>query len=132
MHKFMKDSKGFTLVEMMIVVAIIGILASMAIPSYQRYQLRARQTEAKIGLANVYTSEQSFFAENGTFSLCLRQLGGLTKTDAAAYAFSGTAAQDTCASTDYCSQANAAANPQFLTLGNSDCSAGGSSLAFGN
>ena len=48
----------------MVVVAIIGILAAIAIPNYQRYQARTRQSEAKVSLSNVYTAEQGFFAEN--------------------------------------------------------------------
>ena len=75
------NSRAFTLVEMMVVVAIIGVLASIAIPNYQRYQARARQSEAKIALANVYTAEQSFIADTGTMTVCLDQIGGLTKTD---------------------------------------------------
>ena len=68
-------SQAFTLVELMVVVAIIGILASISIPSYQRYTARARQSEAKVALSSSYTAEQGFFAEMGTFTYCLRQIG---------------------------------------------------------
>ena len=68
-------SQAFTLVELMVVVAIIGVLASIAIPSYQRYQARSRQSEAKVFLSSLFTAEQGFFAENGTFTACLRQIG---------------------------------------------------------
>jgi type IV pilus assembly protein PilA len=69
------NSSGFTLVELMVVVAIIGILAAVAIPNYQKYQAKARQSEAKIGLASVFTAEKSFAAENGSYTGCIRQAG---------------------------------------------------------
>ena len=63
------------MVELMVVVAIIGILAAIAIPNYQRYQARSRQSEAKIGLSAIYTAEQGFFAEQGTYTACLKRIG---------------------------------------------------------
>jgi type IV pilus assembly protein PilA len=66
---------GFTLVELMVVVAIIGILAAIAIPNYQKFQAKARQSEAKIALAAVYTAEQSFTTENSSYTTCLNQIG---------------------------------------------------------
>lgn len=69
------DTSGFTLVELMIVVAIIGILAAVAIPNYQKYQARARQSEAKISLSALYTAEKSYAVENSTFSQCLFDIG---------------------------------------------------------
>lgn len=69
------NQKGFSLVELMVVVAIIGILASLAIPQFQKYQARARQSEAKIQLASVFTAEQGFAAEKGSFSACLSNIG---------------------------------------------------------
>lgn len=69
------NSSGFTLVELMVVVAIIGILAAVAIPNYQKYQAKARQSEAKIALASIFTAEKSFSAENGSYTGCTRQAG---------------------------------------------------------
>jgi type IV pilus assembly protein PilA len=58
---------GFTLVELMIVVAIVGVLVAVAIPSFLRYQLRARSTETLSHLKGIATSEDAYFAENGTY-----------------------------------------------------------------
>src|SRR5262249_13220357 len=59
----------------MVVVAIVGILASVGIPPYQKYANRARQTEAKLALGAIYTAERGFAAEAATFTLCLRAAG---------------------------------------------------------
>lgn len=59
----LKSQAGFSLVELMVVVAIIGILASLAIPSVGKYMAKARQSEAKTQLSSLYTAEKAFFAE---------------------------------------------------------------------
>jgi len=63
----MKGDRGFTLIELMIVVAIIGILAAIAIPNFMTYQAKARQSEAKVNLGGIFTTATSYFAENNTF-----------------------------------------------------------------
>lgn len=56
--------KGFTLIELMIVVAIIGILAAIAIPQFTKYRARANNTQALSDSRNIKTDLEGFFAEN--------------------------------------------------------------------
>lgn len=62
-----KLAKGFTLIELMIVVAIIGILAAIAIPNFMKFQARARQSEAKVNLKAFFTAAKGYFAEYGAY-----------------------------------------------------------------
>ena len=73
MFKQLKGQKGFTLIELMIVVAIIGILAAIAIPNFLQYQMKSRQSEAKTNLQAIRTSEISFQAERGCYLAVTRE-----------------------------------------------------------
>jgi prepilin-type N-terminal cleavage/methylation domain-containing protein len=73
-HPIIRED-GFTLVELMIVVAIIGLLSSVAVPNFKKFQARAKITEAKLQLASLYTAEQSFFSDYTIYHYCLPYMG---------------------------------------------------------
>ena len=64
----LRSKKGFTLIELMIVVAIIGILAAIAIPNFLKFQAKSKQSEAKSNLGAIFTGQVSYFGENNAYS----------------------------------------------------------------
>ncbi|KPJ68317.1 MAG: hypothetical protein AMJ45_02600 [Syntrophobacter sp. DG_60] len=62
--------KGFTLIELMIVVAIIAILAAIAIPQYKKFQLKAKTSEAKANLGSIRSCEEAYSAETDNYVFC--------------------------------------------------------------
>jgi len=67
--------RGFTLIELMIVVAIIGILAAIAIPNFIRFQARAKQGEAKSNLKAMFTAERSYYQEKDAYTTYINAMG---------------------------------------------------------
>jgi type IV pilus assembly protein PilA len=71
----LSKNKGFTLVELLIVVAIIGILATIGIPTFNNYRSRAMKAEARSLLGGIMTAEQAFFSEYSTYGDYLAKIG---------------------------------------------------------
>lgn len=74
---YKKFAQAFTLIELMIVIAIIAFLAMIAIPSYLKFVARAKRTEAHVNLASLYAAEKAYWAEHDTYTPVLLGAGGL-------------------------------------------------------
>lgn len=64
----MKTHNGFTLVELMIVVAIIGVLSAIAYPSYTSYMKKSGRADAKVGLSKIVDKQERFYLQNNTYT----------------------------------------------------------------
>jgi type IV pilus assembly protein PilA len=73
-----KDEKGFTLIELMIVIAIIGILAAIAIPQFSAYRKRSYNASANADLRNAATAQEAYYVDAKTYAANVDMLTGAT------------------------------------------------------
>jgi len=107
----MKHQKGFSLIELMIVVAVIGILAAVAYPAYQDYVMKSRRGEAMNSLAEIRLAQEKYRANNTQFAPDLTTLGLSVTSENGYYSLATTAS----AGTDF----SATATPANQQLGDS-------------
>ena len=128
------SSNGFTLIELMIVVVIIGVLAAVAMPAYQEYSKRARRADAKHALLEIQLNQEKWRANNSTYSSTIGDVWGggttslegyynLTVSGGAASQYSATAAPTGVQSGDDCGTFAINANGENTSGSNasSDC-----------
>ncbi len=121
MFKVVQQQKGFTLIELMIVVAIIGILAAIAIPNFLRYQAKSRQSEARTNLGAIFVAETSFFGEQtryGSFAEVGYNLAGVSNR----YNYGGPTAGGTGGNNAQCAPSQEGSN---MLSNTGDCIAAG-------
>jgi type IV pilus assembly protein PilA len=68
---------GFSLIELMIVVAIMAFLAMLAVPNFMRFLAKAKRAEAYMNLSSIYAAEKAYYAENGKYTAVLSGQGGI-------------------------------------------------------
>ena len=72
---------GFTLIELMIVVAIIGVISAIALPSYNSYMTKSRRADAKVALTKMADAQERWYLQNSTYTKEVTDVGGATSPD---------------------------------------------------
>jgi type IV pilus assembly protein PilE len=73
-----KPQRGFTLIELVVVIVIVGILASIAIPSYREYVVRGNRRAAQASMMEIATRQQQYFVANRSYALPPEVTGNYT------------------------------------------------------
>jgi prepilin-type N-terminal cleavage/methylation domain-containing protein len=89
--KIKKGERGFTLIELMVVVAVVGILSSVSLPLFKQYQAKARSAEGKLILSMIFKTQQSWYAQYDIYTDCLSEMG-ITKPNSHFYSYGFAAA----------------------------------------
>ena len=79
--KSKKNSAGFTLIELMIVVAIVGILAAIAYPSYQEQVRKSRRSDAMNALSTAAAMQERWFTEHSSYTNTISNIGGASSPE---------------------------------------------------
>lgn len=73
----MLKKSGFSLIELMIVIAIIAVLSMIAVPNFMKYLAKAKRAEAYMQLSSIYAAQKTYWAEHGRYSTQLAGQGGI-------------------------------------------------------
>ena len=76
--KMMRKNEGFTLIELMIVIAIIGILAAIAIPQFSAYRMRSYNASAESDVRNAATAQEAYFVDFSSYANAVTAITGAT------------------------------------------------------
>jgi type IV pilus assembly protein PilE len=118
-----RNQSGVTLLELLTVVVIIGVLTSVAIPSYRRYTMRAQRSDATAALLRIAAAQEKFYLQNNTYTTTIGagglNLGGTTNSERGWYSLTIAAPAGLTIGTGYLATASAIAGQAQAT--DTDC-----------